>query len=335
MKNFILIPLLITLLLLTSLASISLTVIAQPVNEQLLADLKAFDDQAVVLDKDKITHLVFIDVWRSYEGKGDEKMIAALPKQFLQQSQQVWLQPEVNVTKAHLAEFQQYFPTVTPLILDQQFLLMRALKVWQSPYHVLIKANKTLFSGDEAGLLTYINKNYALDIKSHKEPPALATQQNSKILAINTNKTRQSVTPTKPNKPMPGDNAPQFSAQTLTGEQITLVDVLVKLKGNKPLNLVFLDALCPMPHFPACEAKLAQLNELMAADSNNQWLGVVNSYYVNKEYVQQFSDRFKLKLPLLFDQDNTIYRAYDVYASPYLIKINQLGLIESRGDVLY
>ena len=318
-------------MLLTSLASVSLTVIAQPVNEQLLADLKTFNGQAIVLDKNKITHLVFIDVWRSYEGKGDEKMIASLPKQFLQQSQQVWLQPEVNVTKAHLAEFQQYFPTVTPLILDQQFLLMRALKVWQSPYHVLIKANETLFSGDEQGLLTYINKSYALDIKTHKETLAQAAPPKTKTLAINTNKANKLVTANKPNKPMVGDKAPTFSAKTLTGKQITLANALVKLSKNKPLNLVFLDALCPMPHFPGCEAKLAQLNKLMAADHSRQWLGVINSYYVNEEYAQQFSEKFSiLNYRLLFDQDNTIYRAYDVYASPYLIKVNQLGLIESR-----
>jgi len=73
---------------------------------------------------------------------------------------------------------------------------------------------------------------------------------------------------------------------------------------------------------------------LIKADESRQWLGVVNSYYVNEEFAQQFAERFALTLPLLFDQENTIYRAYDVYASPYLIKINHQGIIESRSDIL-
>ena len=128
--------------------------------------------------------------------------------------------------------------------------------------------------------------------------------------------------------------APKFSATTLTGKKVTLASALVKLADKRPLSLVFLDALCPMPQFPGCEAKISQLNELVKADSSRQWLAVVNSYYVNEDYAKDFVKKFDLKLPVLFDQENTIYRAYDVYASPYQIKVNSQGVIESRGDLL-
>ena len=89
-----------------------------------------------------------------------------------------------------------------------------------------------------------------------------------------------------------------------------------------------------MPHFPNCEAKLGQLNELINTNDSRQWLGVVSSYYVNEEYAQQFAEKFSLKLPLLFDHDNSIFKSYQVYASPYHIKVNRQGVIESRSDLL-
>jgi peroxiredoxin len=330
-------------LLMLAWLSLSLTtsVTAQQVDKALLSNLTTFNGKAIVLDKEKITHLVFIDLWRSYEGKGDEQVIADLPDKFLQQSQQLWLQPEVNVTKAQLAEFQQYFPKVTPLILDKQFALMRGFKVWQSPFHVLVKGNQKLFSGDNKMLLGFIAKRYPMSVNttsitntssSELEENNINTLENGQVASdVLSNKGSK---PLKPNKPIIGDKAPQFSATTLTGKKVTLADALMKLNNRKPLNLIFIDALCPMPHFPDCEAKLAQVNELIKADESRQWLGVVNSYYVNEEFAQQFAERFALTLPLLFDQENTIYRAYDVYASPYLIKINHQGIIESRSDIL-
>jgi len=59
---------------------------------------------------------------------------------------------------------------------------------------------------------------------------------------------------------------------------------------------------------------------------------VINSYYVNEDYVKGFIDKSALTMPILFDQNNTIYRAYDVYASPYVIKVNRQGKIVSRSD---
>lgn len=323
------------------LALLPLKVTAQQVDEQLISNLKTFNGQSIFVDKEKVTHFVFIDLWRSYEGGGDEKMIASLPEEFTQQSQQIWLQPEVNVTKAQLSEFQQYFPQVTPLILDAKFTLMRVLKVWQSPFHVLVKNNNVLFSGDATALLKFIAKRYSVAISDTFTTNSVSSENEEEGIKLTGNTPKSSdgliksvMNSVKPYKPMAGEKAPIFSAKTLAGKQVTLADSLVKLSNSKPLNLVFMDALCPMPHFPDCEAKLAQLNQLMKADNSRQWLGVVNSYYVNEEFSQQFADKFFLKLPLIFDQDNAIYRAYDVYASPYLIKINQQGVIESRSDVL-
>lgn len=332
MKHFMLTAM--TFKVLLTLALFSLNVNAEQVNSALFSGLKTFAGKDVEIDKGKTTHYVFIDLWRSYEGKGDEEMMASLPDKFLQLSQQIWVQPEVNVTKAQLKEFQGYFPKVMPLVLDQQFTIMRGLGVWQSPFHVLIKDNKKVFSGDQQALRTFISKTYSVEVNEGSEE-----QEKANVIAVSEDSQIEKsatkvVNASKLHKPVKGDKAPQFSAKTLTGEKVNLADMLVKISNKKPLNLIFMDALCPMPHFPDCAAKLRQVNELIMADKSRQWLGVVNSYYVDEAYALAFSKTFTLKLPLIFDQDNSIYRAYDVYASPYQVKINKQGIIESRGDLL-
>lgn len=124
------------------------------------SDLKSFTGEIISLDKNKITHLVFIDLWKSYEGDGDEVMVAALPDIFLQQSQQIWLQPEFNVTKAQLLAYQQAYPQVKPLILDSGFDLMQSFGVWGSHYHILLKGGKRIFSGSARALQAYIVKEW-------------------------------------------------------------------------------------------------------------------------------------------------------------------------------
>ena len=107
---------------------------------------------------------------------------------------------------------------------------------------------------------------------------------------------------------------------------------LKTLTAEKPLSLVFLDTLCPMPHFPGCEDKIAQLNQLVASTPERQWVGVVNSYYVNAEAVEPFRQRFNLTLPLIFDHEHKVFDAFEVHATPYQIDIGIGGVLKSRGD---
>jgi len=303
------------------------------IDHNLLANLHSFNGQAITLDNTKITHLVFIDVWRAYGGQGDDKVVAALPATFLKQSQQIWIQPEINVTKAQLTEFQQYLAHITPLVLDSKFSLMRSLNIWSSPFHVLIQGNKRLFSGDAAALTSFVDNRFGSPEKQFKQT-SLAKQKSTETSPEKApeNISDKNKIAEKPHKPLTGDNAPTFSVRSLKGEQVTLTSALKALSDNQSLNLVFLDALCPMPQFPECEQKIAKLNKLIKEEPSKQWLAVINSYYVNEDYVKGFIDKSALTMPILFDQNNTIYRAYDVYASPYVIKVNRQGKIVSRSD---
>ncbi len=259
--------------------------------------LRTYKGTAISLDSSKLTHWVFMDLWASYEGGGDEQLIAQLPEQFNRQIRRVWVQPELNVTAAQLQDFQQAYPTVKPLVLDHGYRLMREHKVWQSPYHILTDNGVEVFRGTGQALSRYVHKRLG---KKHR-------------------------------KPLGGDKAPDFVSTSLSGETIALPQLL----HSKPLNLVFIDALCPMPHFPHCEAQIEQLNKQVARDKDNHWLAVINSYYVDEPLTRDFVARFALKLPVIFDRDNSISKAYGVFASPYQVAINRDGTITSRGDLDY
>ncbi len=124
-----------------------------------------------------------------------------------------------------------------------------------------------------------------------------------------------------------GEQAKDFVADTMAGESIQLA----QYKGKR-VNLVFLDSLCPMPHFPNCEAKIAKLNNRVDDEKQVAWVGVVSSFYVDKAAVQAFKQKFDIQIPLIFDEGNKIFQTYQVFASPYLISIDKAQAITYRGD---
>lgn len=295
----------------------------------MLTELKTYKGNDIAIAQDKLTHLVFMDAWSIYDGSGDDTLVHNLPAIFLENSQQIWIQPAMNVTLAQLEEFQSYFPQVSPLVLDHQFKLMRGFGIWNSPQHVLLSGDKAIFSGGNEDLQGYAKKNFS----SQK---TLAQWRKSALVAVDTQSKKQALekvefakSTSRYSKPEVGSKAANFMAKTLAGSDVSAAELL----KSKPLTLVFVDALCPMPQLPGCEAKLDSLNKKIAADDSRHWVGVISSYYVSEDVARVFSDKFKLTLPLIFDTDNKIFKAFDVHATPYVIDLSSDGLIASRGDV--
>lgn len=130
-------------------------------------------------------------------------------------------------------------------------------------------------------------------------------------------------------KPLPGDSAPAFNATSLKGTTVTLDQY-----RGQPVSLVFLDSLCPMPHWPDCEDQLAKVQKFAARDQQNQWIGVVKGFYVDQAWVKSFAERWHLEFPVIWDQDNSLFSRYQVFGNPYQIWLDEQGQIESRGDVI-
>ncbi|MBB1488023.1 peroxiredoxin family protein [Oceanospirillum sediminis] len=285
--------------------------------------LKTFDGQPVVLKSESVTHLVFMDIWATYAGAGAEADISQLPADFLEHSQQIWVQPEINVTREQMAEFQSYYPDIAPLVLDSGFALMRAENVWQAPWHVLIRDGKTLFSGNIDDLRKHLGlpvRQMAQQIQGDHDFAATEVIRHQAAASYQ--------------KLSTGDLAPDFQGTTLAGTTLSLSSNIEQ--SNQDTSLVFLDSLCPMPHFPGCEDKLKQLSQTIAVTPDRQWIGVISSFYVDKSIATQFAKRFKLNsVPLIFDQDNQIFEQYGVHATPYQINIGANGVIQSRGDQIH
>lgn len=127
--------------------------------------------------------------------------------------------------------------------------------------------------------------------------------------------------------PGPGDMAPAFSSKSLTSQPVSLHQY-----RGQPVNLIFLDSLCPMPHFPECEQKLEQLNALSAANRDAQWLGIIKGFYVDEAWVKQFVERWRLSFPVIWDSDNTIFSQYRVFGTPYRVSVAADGRIRQRSE---
>ena len=127
--------------------------------------LKTLNGEALALPAQGWVHLVFFDLWASYGETGARQTVADLPKNFTQKTTTVWIQPRLNVTDAQLSEFQQQFPEVQPLVIDEGFALMRHYGFWQLPAHVILHDGKTVFSGTSGDMQKYV-RNLA-DLKNN------------------------------------------------------------------------------------------------------------------------------------------------------------------------
>ncbi len=270
-----------------------------------------YNHRAIDLEPGKLTHLVFMDIWDIYAGQGIEQNVAQLPADFLESSQQIWVQPHINVTRAQMAEFQQYYPAVQPLVLDRGYQLMRQNNAWSRPYHVLLDDGKPVFSGTTHALYRHLSVPETSSAASHTPANAAIENVNS-LLSGNA--------PTRYKRPEVGEAAPVFHATTLDNRVFSLAQWA---KSSNPVNLIFLDSLCPIPHLPGCEATIKDLVHDIESNPQQHWLGVVNSFYVDASAVTAFANKHQLKIPLIFDEGNRIFHQYGVSATPYTVVLNQ------------
>ncbi|KDM92473.1 peroxiredoxin family protein [Photobacterium galatheae] len=279
----------------------------------------------VQLNENRITHLVFIEIWASYAGSGPEAFVASLPESFQKRTDRIWVQPEINVTRAQLLEFQGYYPQVAPIVLDRGRHLLTGFGLWQTPAHVLIEKGKVVFSGSNEALLDYL------------EPGRKTAEAKAQTWDALQPPTTAASTPVKAKPyvvPHVGDTAPLFQRQTMSDQPVSLAALLQQGQAQQPVSLVFLDALCPMPHFPDCEQKIAQWKQLMAKDSSRQWVGVISGYYIDASIASAFAEKFGLTAPLIFDTDNSVFTQYGIHATPYQVDVGSQGRILYRGDQL-
>ncbi len=296
-------------------------------------------------------HLIFINIWDNFDPKSELfQLVSALPRSFAEKHTQVWVQPEINVTHAQLVEYQGYFPDVAPIAMDTQLTLMKGLGIWETPYHVIVSQDKVVFKGNNQELATQFGLELVTKVPAVDEQSALTSKEamSKETKPAETMSDETMPEETKPEKEQPevaskseertyqkveiGQSAPRFNKPTLTGGSINLSHLL-EGKEAKPVSLVFLDALCPMPHFPNCESKLQNLVQHMENNKGSHWVGVMSPFYVDEAIAKDFVKRMDLTMPVIFDHGNELFRSYGVYATPYQIDIGRHGKLLTRKDV--
>lgn len=120
------------------------------------AELTSISGDEVNIDKGWV-HLIFFEIWISYGDQQPQSLIASLPANYHHAVQKVWLQPKFNVTQAQAQEFQSAFPIMKPLVLDENFSLMRKHGLWDLPSHVIIKDGKEVFKGNGEQLQQFVS----------------------------------------------------------------------------------------------------------------------------------------------------------------------------------
>ncbi len=119
-------------------------------------------------------------------------------------------------------------------------------------------------------------------------------------------------------------------AHLLAGLEVIGNQAVPSLDGDKPVQLIFLDARCPNTHFPNCESVLRQLHE--SYREGERWVAIINSFYIDTNAIRGFIQENQLALPVLFDSERRLYERFHVYATPYLITLNRDGEVLYRGE---
>lgn len=266
----------------------------------------------------KTTHTLYMNIWDHYEGKNSVFIdwIQA------QEHHIKYIQPNLNVTQAQISEFKKVFPAFSQLTRDQTFNSMQKHRIWQTPYHIIRHNEQILFSGDDQQLLDYLSSKKQLSTHQIK-----AFQKRLMSKSLTTFTQQPSITPITL-----GDSAIDFKLSTTTMENYHLKEHIKSLKAEHHLAIVFLDSLCPMPHFPDCERQLAKLNKIQY-DQNTLFVAVVNGFYVDENHVNQFIQKHRLTMPVIWDKHNRIFKQYGVFETPLKISINPQGEIIQRGAI--
>lgn len=119
-----------------------------------------------------------------------------------------------------------------------------------------------------------------------------------------------------------GDEAPNFTLQTLNGETFELFE-----NRDKPLLLNFWASWCPpckaeMPHMQSVYEKYSDQVEIVAVNLTNQDNGV--------EAVKSFQEEYGLTFPIPLDQKGEVGRLYSILTIPTSYFINTDGTIYQK-----
>jgi peroxiredoxin len=119
-----------------------------------------------------------------------------------------------------------------------------------------------------------------------------------------------------------GDKAPDISAHTLEGDEISLSEAL----EDGPVYLVFWATWCPN-----CLNEIPKLTELHSHFKGKmRFIGINIGIGDSLGAVRKYRDIHEIDYDIVFDQSGEIIKAFGVLATPTQIIVSQKGVISYR-----
>jgi peroxiredoxin Q/BCP len=124
---------------------------------------------------------------------------------------------------------------------------------------------------------------------------------------------------TQPVRLQPGDEAPEFSLPTDTGERLSLAD----LRGRRVILYAY-----PAAMTPGCTTQACDFRDSIASLKGHGY-EVVGISPDAPEQLAKFRERDALTFPLVADRDKTVLTAYGAYGEKQLYGKTVTGVIRS------
>ena len=121
----------------------------------------------------------------------------------------------------------------------------------------------------------------------------------------------------------PGGSMVDFKVKTVDGQ---LVDS-AKLRGEKPLLLVFWATWCP-----ACERAIGPVNKISEQYGEGlQVLGVNVGMNDSLKRLKRYVGKHKVAYPQYFDEGSGLSRSYGIRGTPTIVIVDRQGIVQFKG----
>lgn len=119
-----------------------------------------------------------------------------------------------------------------------------------------------------------------------------------------------------------GQMAPDFTAQTLSGESVALQDY-----AGHPTAFVFISTRCRH-----CEKLLPEL-EALGPQAKRAGVNLVLVSDNRREEIQDYARKSNIHLPVLIasQSENPFFQNYQIKGTPFYCYIDQQGMVQSAG----
>lgn len=213
-----------------------------------------------------------------------------------------------NDSEAAIREYTQKITMSMPVVVDDGTLGSQ-LNLQVTPMHVLVGRD---------GRIAYVG---------HMDGPRLEKAIKA-VMAKAPDTSVDAAIPAQAQHFAAGDTVANLSFTTLAGDEVTLG------AGDQPKALLFFAPWCESylaesrPAMAANCARARKQVETLAKNSDYEWYGISSNLWVNRDEVKAYRQETNTRLPLAYDGNGELFRAFSVRDIPTVILIDKAGTVK-------